>query len=645
MSAQFGRWNFDGRPVDPNYLDSLKAAVDPYGPDGGGSRVKDGFFVIYRAFHTTLESRNETQPHVTPSGAILTWDGRLDNRSEIIRRLANDTSPGSPDVAIVAAAYDKWNTGCFAMLVGDWALTVWDPNNLTLILAKDPIGLRHLYYTYDREQITWSTVLDPIVLLGKKTFPLCEEYVAGWLSFFPATHLTPYVGIRSVPPSSSILISAEKQTVTKYWDFDPAKQIRYKTDPEYEEHFRAVFADAVHRRLHSDSPVLAELSGGIDSSSIVCMADTLIARGDIGTPRLETISYYNDSEPNWNERPYFTKVEEKRGRTGCHIDVGEQESFVAQIKNGQFGATPGSVIGVSSTPRLELAACMLSHTSRVVLSGIGGDEVLGGVPTSTPELQDLLVSARLGTLAHQLKVWALIKRTPWFYLLLEAVRGFLPVSLGRARNHQRPVTWLTRDFFQRHRAVLGGYERRLSVFGPLPSFQHSISTVEALRRRLTSFVLRPDMPIEKRYPYLDRNLLEFVFAIPREQLVRPGHRRSLMRRALAGIVPEEILNRKRKAYNAQTSMLNVSAQFDQLNAMSRYMILVSLGIVHAESFSEALEGTRQGRAIPIVTLLRTFVIEAWLRSLSREGFTTGIHECPPTLRTDLKSTPISAEEI
>src|SRR5262249_59217617 len=116
-----------------------------------------------------------------------------------------------------------------------------------------------------------------------------------------------------------------KQTVSKYWDFDPSKRISYPTDAEYEEHFRIVFGEAVRRRLRSDSPILAELSGGMDSSSIVCMADTIIARADAETPRLDTVSYYNDSEPNWNERPYFTKVEEKRRRTGCHIDVGKQE--------------------------------------------------------------------------------------------------------------------------------------------------------------------------------------------------------------------------------------------------------------------------------------------------------------------------------
>ena len=193
------------------------------------------------------------------------------------------------------------------------------------MLAKDPIGTRHLYYSFDNNQVTWSTILDPLVRFAGKTFALNEEYIAGWFSMFPAAHLTPCVGIHSVPPSSFVLLRPGKHTVSKYWDFDPGKKIRYRTDAEYEEHFRTVFATAVQRRLRSDRPVLAELSGGRDSSSIVCMADTIIARGAADTPRLDTISYYDDSEPNWNERPYFTKVEEKRGRTGWHINVGAQD--------------------------------------------------------------------------------------------------------------------------------------------------------------------------------------------------------------------------------------------------------------------------------------------------------------------------------
>ena len=440
MSVQFGRWNLDGKPVDPAYLAKVKPVIAPYGPDDEGAYAISNLSILYRAFHTTKESRRETQPHVSESGVVITWDGRLDNRAELIHCLRDVLTIGATDVSIVAAAYEEWGTNCFAKLVGDWALSIWDAKSCSLTLAKDPIGTRHLYYSIDSDHITWSTILDPLVLFAGKSFALCEEYIAGWFSFFPATHLTPYIGVNAVPPSSSVVIRSGKQTVTKYWDFDPAKQIRYRTDAEYEEHFRAVFGEAVRHRLRSDSPILAELSGGMDSSSIVCMADTIIARGAAETPRLDTISYYDDAEPNWNERPYFTKVEEKRGRTGTHIDMGSQEPLKFDLDMDHFAATPGSGFGRLSEPSRQIASCIASQGNRVVLSGIGGDEFTGGVPTPAPELQDLLARGHFRALAHQLKLWALNKRKPWFYVLFDAAREFFPPHSSVSRDTDVPGT-------------------------------------------------------------------------------------------------------------------------------------------------------------------------------------------------------------
>src|SRR5713226_7131789 len=608
MSVQFGRWNFDGKPVDRDYLEKARASIAPYGPDDAGSYSKSNIGILYHAFHTTKESRRETQPHITASGAIVAWDGRLDNRTELIRGLGDVVTNRSTDVEIVMAAYEYWRSDCFAMLIGDWALSFWDATSRSLILAKDPIGTRHLYYSCDNNQVTWSTILDPLVLFAGKTFALCEEYIAGWFSFFPAAHLTPYDGIHAVPPSSSVLLRPGRHTVRKYWDFDPGKRIRYHTDAEYEEHFRTVFGEAVRRRLRSDGPILAELSGGMVSSSILFVADTIIARGSAETPRLDTMSYYDDSEPNWNERPYFNKVEEKRGRTGCHIDVGKQESFKFELDNNHFAATPGSGGGRPSETSRQFAACMTSQGNRVVLSGIGGDEVMGGVPTPTPELEDLLASGHFRTLAHQLKVWALNKRKPWFYLLFDTARGFFPPALVGVPKHKRPAPWLNASFVQRNRSALQGYETRLSLFGPLPTFQENLSTLQGLQRQLGCDALSADLPREKRYPYLDRGLLEFMYAVPRDQLVRPGQRRSLMRRALVGIVPDELLSRKRKAYAARAPLAAISSDWVRFTEMTQHMVSSSLGIVEGKRFLEALQKARHGQEVPTVAVMRTLSV-------------------------------------
>ena len=547
MSVQFGRWSFDGIPPSPGYLEKASQLLAPYGPDGGGCFTGPGVDIIYRAFHTTQESRREKQPHAATSGAVATWDGRLDNREELIHQLDSRLSTESTDVAIVAAAYEKWSTDCFAKLIGDWAFSIWNRRDRALILAKDFVGTRHLYYAIEKDQVTWSSILDPLVLLAGRAFTLEEEYIAGWLSSFPATHLTPYVGIQSVPPSTFVLIVPGRQTVRKYWDFDPSKRIRYRSDAEYEEHFRTVFAESVRRRLRSDAPVLAELSGGMDSSSIVCMADRVIAQGNAETPRLDTVSYYDDSEPNWNERPYFTTVEEKRGRFGYHIDVSADNATMCDLEKLRFAATPSSTGGATKASQ-QLANFMVSNANRVLLSGIGGDEVLGGVPTPIPELANLLARGRFIKLAHRLKVWSLNKRQPWLHLLAETTREFLPCALGGSSEVTRPVPWLKRNFARKHRSSLSGYVSRYNLFGPPPSFQEYLLTLDALKRQMECTFSFFGSQCEKRYPYLDRHLSEFVCAIPRNQIIRPCARRSLMRRALTGIVPAEVLERRRKAY-------------------------------------------------------------------------------------------------
>jgi asparagine synthase (glutamine-hydrolysing) len=623
VSVQFGRWHFEGQLAAADYLEKVTGVLAPYGPDGRSSYAKAGLDILYFAFHTTKESRQETQPHVLRSGSVLTWDGRLDNRAELFDLLRDSVSADAPDLSIVAAAYERWGTGCFARLIGDWALSMWNPHDRSLILAKDPIGTRHLFYSARNGQVTWCTVLDPLVLFAGRALVVDEEYVAGWFSFFPGTHLTPYLGIRAVPPSCFVFLIRGTETVRKYWDLDSDNKIRYRTDSEYEEHFRLILAQSVRRRLRSNAPVLAELSGGIDSSSIVCIADAVAGAEPGEHARVETVSYYDDSDPSWNERPYFAKVEEKRSRIGRHIQVELEDLFHCELETGCFAATPGSGSGPTKAAKA-YADCIRAQGIRVVLSGIGGDEVLGGVPTPVPELADLLAEVRLRTLAHQLKSWALNKRRPWFQLLVEAAREFLPVALAGVPEHMRPAPWLDPGFVKRNRPALTGYHSRVQLFGARPSFQHSVSTLGALRRQLACSSLPYEPCYEKRYPYLDRDLVEFVSALPREQLVRPGQRRSLMRRALTGLVPEEVLHRRRKAFLATSPARAISNRGRELAEMSRHLISAALGIVDADAFRAALQAASRGQVVPIVTLTRAVGIEHWLRGVKNKGIVNGI---------------------
>ena len=268
---------------------------------------------------------------------------------------------------------------------------------------------------------------------------------------------------------------------------------------------------------------------------------------------------------------------------------------------------------------------MVRGGHRVLLSGIGGDEFLGGVPTPMPELEDLLARGKFITLSRCLLAWALVQRRPWIHLFRDAAVGFLPVWWRR-----HPVnSWVDHRFARRRREALSSCVARWRLFGPLPSFQENVDAIEGISRQLACQNPTAPYPYEKRYPFLDRDLLEFLFAIPREQLVRPGQRRSLMRRALAGVVPEEILCRKRKAYVVRSPLTTAERQYSILSERTSRLELAALGAINSEAFLKSLNDARQGRDVPVSSLLRAAAVEEWLSALRARGLLEGYRISPP----------------
>lgn len=611
MSVQFGKWNFRRGPDDGSVLDPVRALLAPYGPDGENRFHDADADILFFRLQETEATRREDQPRRIGSHKVLTWDGRLDNRSDLLRELAGTVPASETDVALVAAAYLRWGLACLPKLVGDWALSIWDSAEQQLVLAKDFLGTRSLFYSIDRTHAQWCTVLDPLVLFAGHRLPLNREYLAGWFGLFPAAHLTPYAGVHSVPPSSYVVIRKDSVETKEFWRFVPREALVYRNDNDYEAHFLELFRQSVERRLRSAHPVLAELSGGMDSSSIVCMADRILAESGTGAPRLDTLTYHSPVEPNWNELPYVEIVEAQRGRTGYRIEVGSDDAFQFDSDIRHFMATPGSLNSPGKSGQ-EFSHVLRESRSRVLLSGIGGDEVLGGAPSPAPLLADLLAAGRFRIFLSQLVAWGLVLRKPLYSVAAETLALF-----SREESPSRsvlPPSWLCVGFLRDHSRAVRGYPRRTHLFGPRPSFQESMGTIEALRRQLSTFPLSAEPAYHKSYPYLDRDLLEFLFCVPPDQLLRPRQRRSLMRRTLAGIVPNELIQRKRKAFVIRGPLTAIASQFASLAAMTQEMVGGSLGIVDPAGLTATLHEVRSGGVVAVPSLMRVFGIERWLRN-------------------------------
>lgn len=619
MSAQAGIWNFDGRPINRRLLENLSDSLRHQGPDRESYYVDTSIALLYRPFHTTLESRREKQPYTSSRGFILTWDGRLDNREGLIAELRSDLDASSTDLAIFSAAFDRWETGCFRHIVGDWAVAIWKPDQHELLFAADYMAIRHIFYYLKDDQIRWSTDLSPLVLLSNNKLHIDDDYIAGYFANEPDAHLTPYREISEVPPGQFVRIREGCASVDRYWSFSPKSRIRYKTDAEYEEHFRHVFRQSVRRRLRSDAPILAELSGGLDSSSIVCMADDIIANERERLCRLDTISYYDNTEPNGDDSIYFQKIEHKRGRIGTHIDSSKSGNSAASLECFEFCPLPGA-LGIARETCDKRAAALREAGCRVVLSGMGGDEFMGGVPDPRAHLGDLMLQVKFIELGKQLIAWSLAKRKPWINLLWQSAVDVLPPSIGQYFVKEAKVeSWIRRDFSDRTRLAIRQLDVREHFGLRLPTRRSYIGGVFLMASKLAKSVPPACGLEEVRYPFLDQTLIEFVLSIPASQLLRPGERRSLMRRSLAGVVPNEILSRSTKQVGARTPALVLEEHWNELQSLYKRSLSAGFGYLHEDRFLKVISDARAGKSVSLVRVLWAISLEYWLRDLVRRG--------------------------
>jgi asparagine synthase (glutamine-hydrolysing) len=613
MSIIFGVAKASGEPVVERDLLNLAQATQKHAPDGTFTYAQGHVGMGFQPYHTHQRSNLEALPLGDQHGNILSFDGRLDNYAELYELLEIQEAQ-VPDSRIVLKAFERWGEDCFSMLIGDWALALWADSGRALYLARDHAGTRSLYFEHSNGRILWSTYLETFFTDGR-TFNLDEDFAALYFTCQPTRELTPYRGIKAVPPSHYLRFLDNTVVAKAHWQWMVKDSIVYGSDVQYEEHFFQLFRQSVHRRIGPGAPILAQLSGGMDSTSIVCMSDHIRRSQTPPMDLLETVSYYDNSEPNWNEFPFFTAVETSRGKTGLHLDASYRErSIRPPRRTDSLQVWPGADRS-SSDFDARLHNALKGHNFRSILSGLGGDEVLGGVPTPFPELADLVVRGNLLSLSNRSTQWCLANRVPFVHMLLRTLRFTYGLYFTGRSTPQTTPPWLNQQL--RRRSAGGSAEGSLwdRLRCPLPSRIANGNAWWSVLETLPTRLLSSNERFEYRYPYLDRNLVEFLFSIPRRQIVEPGRRRFLMRRALKKIVPNEILERRRKAYLIRGPITLIQRERDWLAAQFRSLRCVEMGLVDPSSLPTALDSIAIGgdpKWWPYVMRLINF--EIWLGS-------------------------------
>lgn len=609
MSILFGIRRAEGQNVEEHLLRRMASATERYAPDGTFIKVNGRIGMGFQPYHTHQRSKLGSLPAVSRCGDMLTFDGRLDNYTELCELLDLEHDHTS-DSTIALEAFSRWDEECFSRFIGDWALALWSHADRTLYLARDHAGTRTLFFEVTNGSVLWATHLEPF-LIEMNNRDLDETFAAAYLSCQPIGDLTPYRNILAVSPAHYLVIREDSITRRPHWRWMVRERIRYASDAEYDEHFSSLFRQSVQRRTGPGAPILAELSGGMDSSSIVCMSDHIRrAQGATSRDLVDTVSYYDDSEPHWNEKPYFTAVEKARGKSGLHIEVSSRDrTFEPPAPEYLWPGPERCTLDAERLFEEQLAP----GGYRVILSGIGGDELTGGPPDPLPELADYLISLQFRTLLCEGIQWGVAKRVPLIHLLRDAA-ALIGRVYGRQRLPQRDLPpWLSGRLAKQFRELRfhDFSERRIGV---LPrAIDHALtwwSIMETLSRPCLRLLARR----EYRYPFLDRDLVDFLLRVPPNQLMRPGRRRLLLRRALRNIIPIEVLERRRKAYVVRGPLVILSGSRPQLDFLLSSSRLKRLDYLKEDCLQSAVADLNaSSNPLHQHQLMRTIQLELWIR--------------------------------
>jgi asparagine synthase (glutamine-hydrolysing) len=620
MSAMGTIFSFDGAPVDAERLQILNESLSSHGPDGNSIFHGANVGMCFSALHTTRESWLEKQPLVTRHGDVLVMDGILFNRKKLIELLDIGPDEDRTDVAIVSTGLQKLGTAFISKIIGDFAIVHYDRRSNSLLLARDPFGMRPLFYCRKGNQLIVASDLAALIKLTDKSPELDHEYIHSYIVTIPEATRTPYRDFHPVEPGHMLIARNGNFTSSRFWHPELNKDIVYKTDAEYEEHCRQLMVEGVRQCLRSDDrPIWVSLSGGLDSSTVVCLGKQLIDRRQAEAKELQTYSIVFDEARSADERQFIHAVEQKVGKAGFHLT---DDSYWLDIPSPRESFTCVPTPWLCVPRRLDrLRDEMVACGARVLLNGLGGDQDFWNLPVPSPQLTNLLLNFNFRALHRGVQVWSGLIKQPYLHTLWKmALLPFMPTSV-RARFQPKLLVpeWLDKTFVRtmrlRERTLPPPDPNGFDDFGrriQSGAFQQLINLIAS-----GAYVIRDG--IESRSPLLYQPLVEFCFAIPFEQKLRPGEIRSLMRRSLRNDLPEKVLTRPGKGEISEPMHRALLRQSDKVDSLLADPLVCSLGYVDRERLRSAVSLAKHGAKLNVGALLKTISLEIWLQSFRHHG--------------------------
>ena len=610
------------RKYDIDDVGRMADAIVHRGPDDQGL-IEDQNAILGMRRLSIIDLEGGHQPiHNEDRTVWVVNNGEIYNYQRLRRMLIDrgHRFETNSDTEVLVHLYEEYGEDFLAQLEGMFAVALWDTRQKKLIVARDRIGIKPLYYWNDGANIAFASEIKAIATLPGFNVAVDADALAEYTGLgYAVAPRTIFEGVHKLPPASMLIWQENQFSIRQYWS-PPTETDESVSHEEWVERVLHELQRAVADHMVSDVPVGAFLSGGIDSSAVVSLmgssSDKELTTYSIGYRGGQAAEYYN-------ELPYAREVAEGLGTRHCEIEV---QPDVASLLPRLIWHLE-EPISDSAIMTTYLVSELAAKSVKVILSGVGGDELFAGynrylgdhynhryqkVPAwfrnhVLPPLAGLLPSGRqnrLMDLSRYAKRFIQAGEMDW----RERYRYFLAIA-----NDDVVDSLLSRTSSKGENGFSTAARAESSSDELLRLFRIDWQTQLAENLLLLTDKMSMAVSLECRVPFLDHRLVELAARIPARHKLPSGRLKGLLKESLVGVLPDSIINRRKRGFGAPVGVWFKQELMPLRNELLGRQVLDRRGLLDTDIVDKICADHDRGREDYADLILVMMNLEIWSR--------------------------------
>jgi asparagine synthase (glutamine-hydrolysing) len=536
-------------PVAVEQILRMTNSMGHRGPDAEGYFTDKELAFGHRRLSIIDLSGAANQPFEETGGRyVIIFNGEIYNFSEIKLLLSDYSFRTQGDTEVILAAYIRWGAECLSRLRGMYTIAIWDRRERELFIARDPLGVKPLYYYQGEDQFVFASEIRAVLATGIMTRTMDQTAILEYFRYqsvsFP---FSPVKKIRQIEAGTWMKIKNGEIRKHKYWDpADINFDFAFTSKKQVQQKIKELMLQSVKRRLVSDVPVAAFLSGGIDSSIVV----GLMAEAGNTSPHTFNISF---DESEYDESEYADIIAKRFNTRHTRIRL-KPEIMLEELTNALDAMDVPSGDGINT---YVVSKAIQREGIRVALSGVGGDELFAGYPVfehyvqlqqkrwawKIPAALRMRLSGLLGKGAKRDRMRQLLSLpSPAIEYTYPVLRQLLSPAMLSSLTHLSETCQetLACQLIAKRNALI-----KLPFFSQVTAAEYLGYTQQTLLKDTDQMSMANSLEI--REPFFDRDLVDFVMSVP-DHFKVPVYPKSLLVESLKPLLPDEIVHRKKQGF-------------------------------------------------------------------------------------------------